>query len=218
MRFERGALSLSIDETCVPLPFRLRGAIRLHADFLAARNHPIDPDGRHLWRPVMPAARIDVEMQDPKLSWRGHGYFDHNRGPAPLEDDFAFWTWARLPLREGTAILYDTVPRTGQPVSIALRYDTRGAVASFEPPRSVALPRTGWRVARSIRSDDEGEVAARTLEDTPFYARSVVSTRILGQRTTGIHESLSLDRFASRWVQMLLPFRMPRRIGPVRRA
>jgi carotenoid 1,2-hydratase len=26
-----------------------------------------------------------------------------------------------------------------------------------------------------------------------------------------VHESLSLDRFASRWVQALLPFRMSRR-------
>jgi carotenoid 1,2-hydratase len=28
-----------------------------------------------------------------------------------------------------------------------------------------------------------------------------------------MHESLSLDRFASRWVQAMLPFRMPRRTG-----
>jgi carotenoid 1,2-hydratase len=26
-----------------------------------------------------------------------------------------------------------------------------------------------------------------------------------------VHESLDLDRFAQRWVQLLLPFRMPRR-------
>jgi carotenoid 1,2-hydratase len=28
---------------------------------------------------------------------------------------------------------------------------------------------------------------------------------------TAVHESLSLDRFRSRWVQYLLPYRMPRR-------
>jgi carotenoid 1,2-hydratase len=26
-----------------------------------------------------------------------------------------------------------------------------------------------------------------------------------------VHESVDLDRFASRWVRMLLPFKMPRR-------
>ncbi|HBM14153.1 MAG TPA: carotenoid 1,2-hydratase, partial [Rhodospirillaceae bacterium] len=30
---------------------------------------------------------------------------------------------------------------------------------------------------------------------------------------TGVHESLNLDRFNKRWVQVLLPFRMPRRAG-----
>jgi carotenoid 1,2-hydratase len=29
--------------------------------------------------------------------------------------------------------------------------------------------------------------------------------------SNAIHESVDLDRFASRWVQVLLPFKMPRR-------
>ena len=45
-----------------------------------------------------------------------------------------------------------------------------------------------------------------TLEDTPFYARSVL---VNGSDLT-MHESLSLDRFRSPWVQVMLPFRMPR--------
>jgi carotenoid 1,2-hydratase len=206
-------LSLSIDETCVPLPFRLRGTVRLRSEIVGQQNYPIDPHGRNVWRPVMPSARIEVEMRDPELSWSGHGYADHNRGAAPLEQDFSRWTWARFPLREGNAILYDTIPRHGNPVSLALRYDKRGAVESFEPPPSVALQPTGWRVARELRSDAAHETTARTLEDTPFYARSVVTTQLLGERATGMHESLSLDRFASRWVQAMLPFRMPRRKG-----
>ena len=50
----------------------------------------------------------------------------------------------------------------------------------------------------------------RTLEDTPFYARSLLTD---GTQAPGlvIHETLSLDRFGSNWVQSLLPFRMPRR-------
>jgi carotenoid 1,2-hydratase len=51
---------------------------------------------------------------------------------------------------------------------------------------------------------------AETLVDAPFYARSVLNTRIAGQPVTAMHESLSLDRFSAGWVQALLPFRMPR--------
>ena len=50
-----------------------------------------------------------------------------------------------------------------------------------------------------------------TLEDSPFYARSVVSASLLGERADAVHESLSLDRFRAGWVRLLLPFRMPRR-------
>jgi carotenoid 1,2-hydratase len=38
----------------------------------------------------------------------------------------------------------------------------------------------------------------------------VLASRLGGDEVTAIHESLSLDRFRRRWVQMLLPFRMPR--------
>jgi carotenoid 1,2-hydratase len=38
----------------------------------------------------------------------------------------------------------------------------------------------------------------------------VLDTRLLGQDATAMHESLSLDRFRSPIVQMMLPFRMPR--------
>jgi carotenoid 1,2-hydratase len=38
-----------------------------------------------------------------------------------------------------------------------------------------------------------------------------VSAQLLGEAVHAGHESLSLARFRTRWVQMLLPFRMPRR-------
>jgi carotenoid 1,2-hydratase len=50
----------------------------------------------------------------------------------------------------------------------------------------------------------------QTLEDTPFYARSMLSTRLFGEAVTAVHESLDLDRFRTAWVRALLPFRMPR--------
>ena len=82
----------------------------------------------------------------------------------------------------------------------------------FEAPGRVPLPRTRiWRIPRATRADpDTPATVLETLEDTPFYARSVVASRLQGDQVTAIHESLSLDRFRQPWVQMLLPFRMPR--------
>ena len=40
--------------------------------------------------------------------------------------------------------------------------------------------------------------------------RSLVETRLLGHAAGGIHEVVSLDRFRSRPVQLMLPFRMRR--------
>jgi carotenoid 1,2-hydratase len=52
---------------------------------------------------------------------------------------------------------------------------------------------------------------AQTLEDTPFYARSVLRSGSSGAVSEPImHESLDLDRFKKAWVRALLPFRMPR--------
>ncbi|MET0868973.1 MAG: hydratase [Pseudorhodoplanes sp.] len=211
MSFDGSTLSLSIDEIGVPVPLRLRGRIRLYPNGLGANTYPLDGDARHLWRPLAPSARVEVEMTDPDLRWSGHGYFDHNRGSAPIEDDFSRWTWARLKLSGGSAIVYDSTPRRGESVSLALRYGTNGEAIPFDPPPFVSLRPTGWRIGREMRSENAGEAAARTLEDTPFYARSIIRAQLCGEIATGIHESLSLDRFANRVVQSMLPFRMPRR-------
>jgi carotenoid 1,2-hydratase len=87
-------------------------------------------------------------------------------------------------------------------------------VQPFDAPPAAPLPGTFWRVARGTRSDTQQPAAViRTLEDTPFYARSIVSARLLGSSVIAMHESLSLQRFRSPWVQALLPFRMPRKPG-----
>jgi carotenoid 1,2-hydratase len=79
-------------------------------------------------------------------------------------------------------------------------------------PSDAALPGTFWRVSRETRIDDNRQPRVlRTLEDTPFYARSLLATHLLDEPIVAVHESLSLDRFRAPWVQALLPFRMPRR-------
>jgi carotenoid 1,2-hydratase len=66
-------------------------------------------------------------------------------------------------------------------------------------------------VQRGTRSENADGTVVKTLEDTPFYARSIVTSRVGGRPLTAMHESLSLDRFVSPAVQFMLPFRMPRR-------
>jgi carotenoid 1,2-hydratase len=39
-----------------------------------------------------------------------------------------------------------------------------------------------------------------------------VRTRFFGRPAIGTHEALSCDRFRSRWVQFMLPYRMRREV------
>jgi carotenoid 1,2-hydratase len=50
-----------------------------------------------------------------------------------------------------------------------------------------------------------------TLEDTPFYVRSTLSSQLLGEPVTSIHESISIPRLVSLPVRLMLPWKMPRR-------
>ena len=98
-------------------------------------------------------------------------------------------------------------PRTAP---LFLQFGPRGDVRELPAPPPVALQSTRWGISRSTRAERGDARVVRTLEDTPFYARSLLSTRLLDTSVVAVHESLSLDRFASRWVKVLLPFRMPR--------
>ena len=136
-------------------------------------------------------------------------------GDRPLEDDFVRWDWSRAALPDGMGVLYDVTPRgSGPGVSLAMRYAAAGGVTDLPACPSAALPPTAWRLARRIGTPDGSRSSVlRTLEDTPFYDRSLVSTGAFGSPVTALHESLSLDRFRAPWVQAMLPFRMPRAPG-----
>ncbi len=211
MSWDGHALTVDIDELAIPRLSRLRGRIRIEPEIMPGAQFLLDDDGRHVWRPVAPRGRAHVAMDSPRLDWRGSAYFDCNFGAVPLERDFESWTWSRAETESGAAVVYDVVRRRGAPLSLALEFDHLGRIAAFEPPPVRPLPRTGWRIGRDTRSEtpDTARVV-RTLEDTPFYARSIVAAQWNGRARTTVHESLSLDRFRSRWVQTLLPFRMPR--------
>lgn len=211
LRWDGTTLIIDIDEVTAPLPSRLRGTVRVHPSAVTGRRFRLDGAGRHRWSPIAPASRVEVELSHPALRWSGPGYLDTNDGDAALEDDFVEWDWCRAPMRHGAAILYNATRRVGGDQSLALRVGRDGSVEAFPPPPPAVLPPTRlWRVPRATRADAAPTVR-QTLEDTPFYARSVIETRLLGEPLTAVHESLSLDRFRAPWVQAMLPFRIPRR-------
>jgi carotenoid 1,2-hydratase len=205
------ALEIHIHERCAPLPRRLRGKIRLHPGAWPAQSFALDDAGLHRWTPYAPCARVELAFTEPDLRWSGAAYFDSNRGEEPLENTFTDWTWSRASAADNTVVLYDVGARSGSRSSLALQFTARGEVRPMAPPPLMRLPPTGWGVQRQTRADAGSRAQVlRTLVDAPFYSRSLLETRVGGVSRPAIHESLSLDRFRSRWVQCLLPFRMPR--------
>ncbi|WP_245325252.1 hydratase [Bradyrhizobium sp. CCH5-F6] len=206
------SLTINVDEISVPIPGRLRGTIRLVPTAIAQQAFLLNGEGHHRWWPIAPCARVQVRLDHPRLSWEGDGYFDMNCGDAPLEQGFSNWQWSRGAMQDGTVILYEALRRDGSRVDLAMTFDPNGRLQLFEPPPMVELRRTGWRMSRSVRSANSAKIV-KNLEDAPFYARSVVSARLLGEAVSLMHESLSLDRFKMPIVQAMLPFRMPRARG-----
>ena len=204
------ALNFEIDEVTAPIPSRIKGRVRVIPRAITQQAFTLNEDGNHRWWPIAPCSRVEVELEKPALRWSGEGYFDMNAGDVPIEQGFTVWEWSRAALRNGTAILYEAERRDGSRLDLALQFDKSGAMQMFEFPTLHPLPRTPWRVSRSARSQTEAAVV-RTLEDSPFYARSMIATTLLGEQTTLMHESLSLERFQMPVVQAMLPFRMPRR-------
>ena len=201
-------LHLEIDEIAVPWPARIRGTVKLHAP--RRFDHPVALAPGHRWCPIAPAARVEVDLG--AVRWSGPGYLDSNQGNAPLASAFRRWDWSRAHLSGGrSAVLYDVERLNAEPLQLGLRFDADGRVSEIAPPPPCALPKTGWRIPRGARSDAGTHAQLRqALTDAPFYARSLVNAQWLGEPVTAMHESLSLTRFDSAWVQAMLPFRMPR--------
>jgi carotenoid 1,2-hydratase len=234
LRWEGDALVLDIDELTSPIGVgrRVRGRVSLHPEVMPGKVVFLDPNGRHRWQPVAPVARAEASFESPSLRFRGSAYHDSNWGDEPLEAAFRRWDWSRaeLPASGGSSksgrahLLYDAELRDGTTIERAFEADDdglhEGAVAAHRLARTGLAPTPIFRMPRSTRVDAEasGPSAAhvlRTLEDTPFYSRSLLQTRLRGQDVVSVHESLDLDRFTSSVVQLMLRFRMrrTRRLG-----
>lgn len=212
LNWDGTTLTIDIDERSCPIPSRVKGQIRLTPKALNPTSFALDAANRHHWHPFAPLSDVEVALEAPGKRWQGSGYFDMNWGSEPLDDAFRYWTWSRSSEEDRTRILYDARRRDGTDRIIAVEVDSAGNATPFSAPPRVTLPKTLWRVDRDTRSDNSGETKViKTLEDTPFYSRSLIRTSLEGKPITAVHESLSLDRFKHPIVQMMLPFRMPRR-------
>lgn len=212
--YRPGLLTLDIDERCVPLPTRLRGRVEVVLPTPNRHCFALDDAGCHRWWPIAPHARVSIDLSAAGLCWEGPGYLDCNAGTEPLERAFRTWQWQRSELVDGSgAIVYDAIRSDGSNHQLHLGFSGQGDVypipgvvpAQSLPTASVwRMPRTGFDTDARIRVE-------KTLEDTPFYARSLLQMTTAAGTVRAMHESLDLQRFTRPWVQRLLPFRMPRR-------
>lgn len=212
MRWERDELRIDVRERTTPWRSPLRGRILFRPSVLGAASPlAIDGAGAHLWQPIAPLGRVEVKFDDPGCSFRGAGYLDTNGGDEPLEDGFSSWSWTRLAEPQGARITYDVETRDGRSLRHGLSMDDRGS-RRFSGRVERTLRPTAFGLRRVVRvgAGDRSSLL-RTLEDGPFYARSAVEVvRPDGQTLRGVHETISLGRLASRWVQFLIPFRARR--------
>jgi carotenoid 1,2-hydratase len=222
-------LIMDIDEVSLPIPARLRGRVIVEPRAIWYEAYPLDAEAKHHWRPIAPIAKVTVEMQEPKVTWQGTAYVDSNHGRAPLESAFVSWDWSRGKQTDAagndsdpnkspapTFVVYDVHRVDGTRLTLAKEFSVpaplQAATADFIPPAHQKLPTTGWGIKRATACDDDAApTVVKTVEDTPFYARSVLRSVVNHEPMIAVHESLSLKRFSSRWVQCLLPFKMPRR-------
>lgn len=204
-------LVLEFNEWSNPIFRKVMGKIEFYPDAITQKAFELDGKARHFWQPIAPSGHVKVTLDKPDLSWEGDGYLDSNWGSEPLEDGFTHWDWSRAPLKDGAGIYYDAFTRDGVNRQRALKIDKNGTIEERPlPPRQKLENGPIWRVPRTTLGHDTAKTLSM-LEDTPFYTRSHIETKFDGETTHAVHESLDLDKFASHWVKMLLPFRMPRK-------
>lgn len=200
-------LTISVDEIAAPLPQAVKGRIVVNLDTRTTKEHALDAAARHHWWPVSPSARIQVHFDRPDLRWTGHGYVDSNRGSEPLHEGFDDWHWSRTHHAEHTHLTYRSTDRAGNTSALGLNISADGQLSETPLPDASLLPASPiWRAPRVGYLPGNNRVV-RTLEDTPFYARSI-TTSDANPAIMTMHESLSLQRFRSNWVTTLIPFRM----------
>ena len=210
LRWSNDSLRVDLHDRTAPLRRRFDGQITLHPEHVFSRPVALDRAGAHRWYPTAPLSRAEVVLSRPNLRFTGSAYHDANAGDLALEKTFRSWNWSRTPLGESARILYDVVERDASGAQWGAKFYKNGTVEATDPSKKINLPTTGgWRIPRQTRAEKTDQISvAQTLEDTPFYSRSLLDVTSGGVRSHAIHESVLFDRFRHPMVQCLLPFRM----------
>jgi carotenoid 1,2-hydratase len=111
-------------------------------------------------------------------------------------------------------VLYEGVRRDGTVFRVDEVFGQDGRVTLLDAPWGARLGHTRWGLSRQTRADAGGAARViRTLESSPFYARSQVETRLMGQSVAAMHETIDLRRFRSSIVRSLFYLRMRREVS-----
>ncbi|MEL7536707.1 MAG: carotenoid 1,2-hydratase [Pseudomonadota bacterium] len=200
-------LTIDVDDRSAPLHGVVRGQIRVTPQALTGAPFRFGNLERHGWWPIAPKCGVTVSVASPGIAWHGSGYLDMNFGDEPLHEGFDDWQWCRWHDADTAAIQYHARHRGGGETALALTIANSGDVAHGTLPAVATLSRTLWGIDRAWYSDD-ASASVSTIDDTPFYARSLVHRTHPPGASPLMHESLSLHRFRRAWVRRLLPFRM----------
>ena len=214
-RLHRDESGLTIDLNARTKPFfqrmntHVRGRIRLKPSAPYERIVSLDANQRHRWIGLAPRARVQVELQEPNLTFSGSAYHDANQGLEPLENAFRYWNWSRAELSQGTLVLYDTMETDGSYKESARLYQPDGGIVDVDVDQQCHLKSGAWGIKRRTRADQGSHARIeKTLVDAPFYTRSLMRTRLLGESSIAVHETVDLQRFQAPWVRFLLPWKI----------
>jgi len=205
-------LIIDISEHCAPIPRPLTGRVTVSMPHQSSNTFDLDARGSHTWRPICTSAAVELEFESPDLAWTGLGYFDTNFGAEPVTKGFDYWDWSRTPLPGGrTQVRYVTDTPGGERHELNVRFASDGSREFCDPLPDTRVSNTPiWRIDRRTGSLAETTpLVHRTLEDTPFYSRSLLAYP-KGAAGYTVHETLSCNRLRSGIVRAMLPFRMPR--------
>lgn len=214
IHWEGDRLVVDLDEQTTPAPKYnplrrpVRGRVVVHPEAMPELALPIDETGQHRWWPVAPLARIEVDLEQPRVRFRGHGYHDANAGDLPLDQSFDTWSWMRARVGDAARLTYDVRCRSGASRAHALEVSADGW-KPLERTWRAPLERGAWGLERHARVDrDHGARTVQSYEDGPFYTRSLVETRVGGDPVLAMHETLAAHRLRRRWVRFCASYRM----------
>jgi carotenoid 1,2-hydratase len=171
----------------------------------------LDRGRRHHWWPVAPRGRLEVNLQEPRVRFRGLGYHDANAGDEPLHAAFDRWSWSRghAPARR-TVITYGVREHDGSSTVRALSLQDQ-TMRSVEGVHLHALPRSRWGLEREVWTPSASTPRLlRSLESGPFYGRDVLEVDSGGSVIRMVSEMLSARRLASRTARFMTGFRARR--------